>query len=435
MGIVESMSDFLADLKARSLVHSCTSDTLAAALARGPMTGYIGFDPTSDSLHVGSLLQIMTLRRFQKAGHRPIALVGGGTGLVGDPSGKESERTLLTDDVLAKNVAGLHAQLSRFLDFSPGKALLLNNADWLRGVKLLEFLRDIGKLFSVNEMLRRDSVKDRLEGREHGISFTEFSYILLQSYDFLQLYDLHGCTLQMGGSDQWGNIVSGADLIRRMRSVEAFGLTSPLINRADGKKFGKSESGNVWLDPKRTSPYEFYQFWLNTDDKDATPYLKAFTFLPVDVIEGLSQAAAANPAARETQKALAAEVTALVHGGDGLARAKNATRVFFDPAANWRELSAQELHEAFQGAPSHTVPADALGTERAMLVGLLADSGMYPSRGQARKDLPNGSVSINGSAVKDVEYRVSKEDVLPGGVIVLRKGKKTYMAIRVTESA
>ena len=429
------MSDFISDLKARSLIHSCTSDTLAAALARGPMTGYIGFDPTSDSLHVGSLLQIMTLRRFQKAGHRPIALVGGGTGLVGDPSGKESERTLLTDEVLEKNVAGLHAQLARFLDFSPGKALLLNNADWLRGVKLLDFLRDIGKHFSVNEMLRRDSVKDRLAGREHGISFTEFSYILLQSYDFLQLYDLHGCTLQMGGSDQWGNIVSGADLIRRLRGVEAFGLTSPLINRSDGKKFGKSESGNVWLDPKRTSPYEFYQFWLNTDDKDATPYLKAFTFLPLDVIEGLSRAAAANPAARETQKALAAEVTALVHGGDALARAKNATRVFFDPAANWRELSAQELQEAFQGAPSHALPADALGTDRAALVGLLADAGLYPSRGQARKDLPNGSVSINGQAVKDVEYRVSKEDVLPGGVIVLRKGKKTYMAIRVDGAA
>lgn len=425
------MNDFLSDLKARDLVHSCTSETVAAALGRGAVTGYIGFDPTSDSLHVGSLLQIMTLRRFQKAGHRPIALVGGGTGLVGDPSGKESERTLLTDEVLEKNVAGLHAQLARFLDFSPGKALLLNNADWLRGVKLLDFLRDIGKHFSVNEMLRRDSVKDRLAGREHGISFTEFSYILLQSYDFLQLYDLHGCTLQMGGSDQWGNIVSGADLIRRLRGVEAFGLTSPLINRSDGKKFGKSESGNVWLDPKRTSPYEFYQFWLNTDDKDAVPYLKAFTFLPLDVIEGLAKASAENPAGRETQKALAAEVTALVHGGDALARAKNATRVFFDPAANWRELSAQELQEAFQGAPSHTLPADALGTERAVLVGLLADSGLYPSRGQARKDLPNGSVSINGRAVKDVEYRVSHEDVLPGGVIVLRKGKKTYMAIRV----
>jgi len=424
-------SDFLSDLKARDLVHSCTSETVAAALGRGAVTGYIGFDPTSDSLHVGSLLQIMTLRRFQKAGHRPIALVGGGTGLVGDPSGKESERSLLTDEVLEKNVSGLHAQLSRFLDFSPGKALLLNNADWLRGVKLLDFLRDIGKHFSVNEMLRRDSVKDRLAGREHGISFTEFSYILLQSYDFLQLYDLHGCTLQMGGSDQWGNIVSGADLIRRLRGVEAFGLTSPLINRSDGKKFGKSESGNVWLDPKRTSPYEFYQFWLNTDDKDAVPYLKAFTFLPLDVIEGLAKASAENPAGRETQKALAAEVTALVHGGDALARAKNATRVFFDPAANWQELSAQELQEAFQGAPSHTLSADALGTERAVLVGLLADSGLYPSRGQARKDLPNGSVSINGRAVKDVEYRVSREDVLPGGVIVLRKGKKTYMAIRV----
>jgi len=429
------MSDFLSDLKARDLVHSCTSDDLAAALARGPMTGYIGFDPTSDSLHVGSLLQIMTLRRFQKGGHRPIALVGGGTGLVGDPSGKESERSLLSDDILEKNVAGLHAQLSRFLDFSPGKAMLLNNADWLRGVKLLEFLRDIGKHFSVNEMLRRDSVKDRLAGRDHGISFTEFSYILLQSYDYLKLYDLHGCVLQMGGSDQWGNIVSGADLIRRLRGVEAFGLTSPLINRADGKKFGKSESGNVWLDAKRTSPYEFYQFWLNTDDKDAVAYLRAFTFLPLDVIEGLSQAAAANPAARETQKSLAAEVTALVHGGDALARAKNATRVFFDPAANWRELSAQELQEAFQGAPSHALPADALGSERAALVGLLADAGLYPSRGQARKDLPNGSVSINGHAVKDVEYRVTKEDVLPSGVIVLRKGKKTYMAIRVTESA
>jgi len=429
------MSDFLADLKARVLVHSCTSDTLAAALARGPMTGYIGFDPTSDSLHVGSLLQIMTLRRFQRAGHRPIALVGGGTGLIGDPSGKESERTLLSDDVLEKNVSGIRGQLERFLDFGAGKALLLNNADWLRKTHLLDFLRDIGKHFSVNEMLRRDSVKDRLANRESGISFTEFSYILLQSMDFLQLFDDHGCNLQMGGSDQWGNIVSGADLIRRLRGAEAYGLTSPLINRADGRKFGKSEAGNVWLDPKRTSPYEFYQFWLNTDDKDVAPYLKAFTFLPVDVIEGLARASAENPAAREAQRALAAEVTALVHGGEALARAKHATQVFFDPAGNWRQLTAQELQEAFQGAPSHALPADALGTERAALVGLLADSGLYPSRGQARKDLPNGSISINGQAVKDVEYRVSKDDVLPGGVIVLRKGKKTYMAIRVEGGA
>ena len=424
--------DFLTDLQQRGLVHQISAPALADALRQGRVTGYIGFDPTADTLHVGSLLPLLTLMRFQKAGHRPIAVLGGGTGLIGDPSGKESERTLLTRAQLDKNCAGMRRQLERFLDFDPGDALLVNNADWLCELKLIDFLREIGKHFSVNQMIARESVKMRLETREQGLSFTEFSYMLLQAYDFLALYDRYGCTLQMGGSDQWGNILSGNDLIRRLRNVETFGLTLPLITRADGRKFGKTEEGNVWLDPRRTSPYQFYQFWINVEDADVVTYLRYFTLLPLTQIAELAQTVATAPAQRTAQRVLAEEITRLVHGPDALRRAQRATQVFFGKDADFRQLSAQELEEAFHGAPTTCLSAGELETAEAALVAVLVRTGLYPSRGQARKDLPAGAISVNNGTVRDVDYRLTERDVLPGGFIILRKGKKSYHVVHVS---
>ncbi|MBN2446492.1 MAG: tyrosine--tRNA ligase [Phycisphaerae bacterium] len=425
------MTDFLEDMQQRGLVQQTSSPELGEALRRGATTGYIGFDPTADSLHVGSLLPLVTLRRFQLAGHRPIGLVGGGTGMIGDPSGRESERTLLTKEKLAENLKGIRAQVERFLDFDNG-ALLVNNADWLCELNLVEFLRDVGKHFSVNQMIVRDSVRMRLEAREQGLSYTEFTYMLLQAYDFLALHERYGCTLQMGGSDQWGNILSGMDLIRRLRGVETYGLTMPLVTRADGKKFGKSEEGNIWLDPARTSPYQFYQFWLNADDGDAIPYLNYFTFLSPDEIRQAADELQRAPEQRAAQKLLAEQVTRLVHGDDALARARRATDVLFDKQADFGQLSAQELREAFHGAPTLVLKPEHLGTEEAALVAVLAESGLYPSRGRARKDLPAGAVSVNNNPVRDVDYVLSRSDVLADEYIILRKGKKTYFVLHVS---
>ncbi len=427
--------DFLHDLQSRGLLQQTSAPGIHDALRDGRVTAYIGFDPTADSLHVGSLLQLITLKRFQNAGHRPIALVGGGTGLIGDPSGKESERTMLTPERLEANVAGIRAQMDRFLDFSGSDGLLLNNADWLGKLNLIEFLRDIGKHFSVNVMMTRDSVRNRLEQRDHGISYTEFSYCLLQSYDFLELHARHGCTLQMGGSDQWGNIVSGADLIRRLRGVEAFGVTIPLVTRSDGKKFGKSEEGNVWLDPVRTSPYQFYQFWLNIEDADVIRFLNYFTFLPVEEIgREYADQVATRPQERAAQRRLAEEMTRMVHGADALARAQKATAVLFRRDADYRELSAQELSEAFAGAPSGELPTTRLGTPEAALVTVLVESGLYPSKGRAREDVVQGAVSINNVAQRDAQYALTASDVLNGGFIILRKGKKHFHVLRVAAS-
>lgn len=430
-------TDFLKDMEQRNLIHQISSPALAEALAAGPVTAYIGFDPTADSLHIGSLLQLMTLKRFGRAGHRPIALVGGGTGLIGDPSGREDERTLLTREKAESNMAGIRAQVERFLGENGGAGggggavTVVNNADWLGALNLLDFLRDIGKHFSVNQMIQRDSVRVRLETREHGISYTEFTYMLLQAYDFLALHDRLGCTLQMGGSDQWGNILSGADLIRRLRGVEAHGLTSPLVTRSDGKKFGKSEEGNIWLDARRTSPYQFYQFWLNTDDKDIVQYLRNFTFLPVEQIEVLARGVVEAPAERAAQKALAEEVTRLVHGDAALGRAQRATATLFSKDADYRQLSEQELREAFAGAPSTLLAAGRLGTPEAGLVALAAEVGLYPSRGRARNDVTNGALSVNNVAIRDAGYVISQTDLLPGGFVILRKGKKYFHVLRV----
>lgn len=424
-------TDLVADFTRRQLIHQVTSPALAEAMRAGRVTGYVGFDPTAASLHVGSLLPVMSLVRLQRAGHRPIALVGGGTGMIGDPSGKQAERTLLDRDTLARNVAGLRGQLERFLDFSGSDgAMLVDNLEWLGSLDLIGFLRDVGKHFSVNAMIARDTVKDRL-AREQGLSYTEFSYLLLQAYDFLALYRRHGCVLQMGGSDQWGNIVSGVDLIRRLEDGASFGLTWPLLTRADGQKFGKSEGGNVWLDPALTSPYEFYQFWLNTPDDDVERYLLQFTLLDVEAIGDVMATFRAAPQGRHAQRVLAEEVTRFAHGGEGLARAQKATTVLFQ-GGDWNELSPQELAAAFRSAPSTTLPRAKLGTADAKLVVLLADDAkLYDSRGRARQDVERGGVAVNNVVVKDPNRVIAVEDLLPGEFVVLRRGKKHYHVLRV----
>src|SRR5262249_53345312 len=334
-----------ADLEARGLVHQVTSPDAIELLRATSVTTYIGFDPTADSLHVGSLLPVLALVRLQRAGHNPIAVMGGGTGMIGDPSGKSSERNLLTAELLAANLAGQRKQLERFLDFSgPHAARMVNNLDWLGQLGLIGFLRDIGKHFSVNAMIQRDSVQLRLEGRDQGISFTEFTYALLQAVDFLELFDRFGCRLQMGGSDQWGNITDGVELIRRLRQGTAFGLTMPLVTKADGSKFGKSESGNVWLDPARTSPFAFYQYWLNLPDADVARSLLSFTLLEPATIRDLVRAHEARPEAREAQRTLARSVTTMVHGDGALASVERATSVLFE-GGDLRTLSRAELTE------------------------------------------------------------------------------------------
>jgi tyrosyl-tRNA synthetase len=425
------------DLEQRGLVAQVTSaPEVRAALAERKVTGYIGFDPTAASLHVGSLLPLTVLVRLQRAGHRPIALIGGGTGLIGDPSGKDAERSMLTNDVIEQNIAGVRAQLERFLDFSGERgALLVNNHDWLKRLDLIGFLRDIGKHFSVNAMIARDSVRLRLEAREHGISFTEFSYMLLQAYDFLALYDAHGCTLQMGGSDQWGNIVSGCDLIRRLRGVDAFGLTLPLVTRADGKKFGKSELGNVWLDAALTSPYAFYQFWLNTTDADVVRLIKMFTFLSMGDIDAIAAETEKAPEKREAQRVLAQAMTELVHGKAQAESAARTSAVLFDEQGDFRRLSEDELKSAFAGSPTTEVDRGKLGTKAAELIALAAESGLCGSRSEARRAVEQGAVYVNGRRVADVAYAIGEGDLLAGGFVILRRGKKTYHMLRFREGA
>ncbi len=427
--------NLIEELRGRGLVHAVSDEAaLAEALTPGPVTGYIGFDPTAASLHVGSLMQILLLVRLQRAGHRPIAIAGGGTGLIGDPSGKSSERTMLTAEKLAENLAGIRAQLARYLDFNDGPtgAVLVDNAEWLGKIGLLEFLRDVGKHFSVNAMVQRDSVRTRLEQREQGISYTEFSYMLLQAYDFLALYDRYGCALQLGGSDQWGNILSGVDLVRRLRNGAAFGLTTPLLTRSDGKKFGKSEEGNVWLDPALTSPYEFYQFWLNAADADVENYLLALTLEPVEAIKACMEEHAAAPQKRLAQEMLAASATRFVHGPEALANAQRTTEVLFK-GGDLRELAAVDLAAAFKGAPSHEVARSALGTPDAGFVKVLADAGLFKSRGEARSFVGQGGASINGVAVNDVQRVLGADDLLPGDFIALRKGRKSWHLVRVID--
>ncbi len=424
------------DLEARGIVKQVTSPLLAKTLEAEKLTLYCGFDPTSDALHVGSLLPLLTLRRFQQAGHRPIAVVGGATGMIGDPSGKSQERNLLGEAQLQKNLAGIQKIIERFLDFTgPAAAKVVNNADWFAGVSFIGFLRDVGKHFTVNHMMAKESVRARLEDREHGISYTEFSYMLLQAYDFKVLHDREGCRLQIGGSDQWGNITAGGELIRRMRAAaetepvaesdanDVFGLTHPLVAKADGTKFGKTEQGTIWLDAARTSPYRFYQFFIQTPDADVGTFLKFFTFLTHEQLAALEASVKTEPEKRLAQVTLAQEVTRLVHGDAELQRAEAATQALF--GAGIRALDEATLLDVLSGAPGTKKAADALAAGLA-LVDLLVETQLCPSKGQAKKDLAAGGVYLNNERVSDAAAVVKASDLIAGRHLVLRKGKKNY---------
>jgi len=400
-------------------------------LATGARGIYIGFDPTADSLHVGSLLPIMVLVHAQRAGHHPIALVGGATGLIGDPSGKSAERPLLLREQMEANAQGIRSQLEHFLDFetTSNPARMRNNLDWLGGTGVLDFLRDVGKHFSVNAMLRKESVRRRVESDEQGISFTEFSYQLLQAADFLHLHQADACTMQMGGSDQWGNITAGVELIRRASGGHAFGATSPLVTTAAGTKFGKTEAGTVWLDAARTSPFRFYQFWINCADADAGRYLRFFTFMSREEIEALDQATADEPHRRAAQKALAEDVTRRVHGEAGLAGALRATEALFGGSLDG--LAADEIADVFAEVPSSVISADALSGDAGALLEVLASTDLATSKGDARRAVQGGGVYVNGTRIDDADVRLSPEDAIEGRFIVLRKGKKSYHLLEV----
>ena len=417
------------ELQWRGLVFDCI-EGVQNLLATQTVTVYNGFDVTADSLHIGHLVPLLALARLQRYGHHPIAVAGGGTTMIGDPSGKSSERPLLSRQQIEENAEAIKALLARFLDFNAktNPARLVNNADWLLPLNLIEFLRDIGKHFTVNYMIAKDSVRARLE-REEGISFTEFSYMLLQSYDFLHLYRTYGCVLQTGGSDQWGNITAGVELIRRVTGGTSYGLVYPLITKADGSKFGKTESGAVWLDPQRTSPYRFYQFWLNTDDRDVIHYLKVFTFLTQPEIEALQQALAERPEQREAQRTLARLMTGMLHGETALARAEQAAQVLFGGAVEG--LSAAEIAEIFADVPSAQLGKDQFGSAGLNIVDLLVNSGMMKSKGEARRAISEGGVYLNNHRVSESERQVTLNDLLEGRFLVLRRGKKTYFLVEV----
>lgn len=426
--------DIFADLKWRGLIHQSTDDANLPAWLGERRTVYIGFDPTADSLHVGSLLQLMLLRRFQSAGHRPIALVGGATGMIGDPSGKSDERNLLSVDALRANVVGLESQMRRFLDFDSGDngALLVNNFDWMRKFSYLDFLRDVGKNFPVSVMLAKDSVKGRLERSDAGLSYTEFSYMLLQAYDFAYLNETHGCELQIGGSDQWGNITAGIDLARRMRRVQLYGITSPLLTDSEGKKIGKTEGGTkVWLSDRRTSPYLFYQYWINMPDDDAGKCLRFLTELPREEIEALDQARLAQPQQRESQRRLAEEITRLVHGQEGLAAAQGATRILF--GEEFGGLSDEQLTEIFADVPHKSQPRSSLAGEGLGILDALVETGLAKSKGEARRLVQQGGIYVNNRRAADPEARLKESDLASETAIVLRSGKKRYALLRFAE--
>jgi tyrosyl-tRNA synthetase len=420
--------DLFSDLTWRGLVNQCTHpDFLGGWLTSGRRTLYAGFDPTSESLHVGHLLPAMMLRRFQKAGHRPIALVGGATGMIGDPSGKSEERNLLSLERLQANVNGIEQQLRRLLDFEgPTAALLLNNYDWMRGFSFLDFLRDVGKHFPVNVMLAKDSVKGRLES-EAGISYTEFSYMLLQAYDFVVLNRQHGCELQIGGSDQWGNITAGIDLARRMHGVQLYGLTCPLLLKSDGAKMGKTERGALYLSPERTSPYAFYQYWINVADADCGPCLRFLTELPREEIEALDASRATQPQFRESQKRLAEELTQLVHGDAGLAAAKKATEVFF--GAEIENLSDTQLAEIFADVPSTKLPRDWLSGDGMEMYKAFKDTKLVQSRSEFRRLVAQGGCYINNRRRDNPDEKLTTSELASESMIVLRMGKKKYAVV------
>jgi tyrosyl-tRNA synthetase len=413
------------DLSWRGLVHQYTDPALPALLGSERLTGYIGFDPTADSLHVGSLQQLCLLRRAQLAGHRPIALVGGGTGMIGDPSGKSEERELLDGATLERNRAGVAAQVERFMAEGGTDYVVVDNAEWLSRVPLIDFLRDVGKLFSVNEMIRKDSVRSRLEGRDQGLSFTEFTYQLLQAWDFVQLNERLDCRLQLGGSDQWGNITEGVELVRRLRGATAYGLTSPLVVKADGTKFGKTETGTVWMSPERTSPYEFFQFWIRVTDQDVGDYLRRFTFLDRTEIEDLEADHAEHPERRGAQRALARAVTTMVHGAAEAAGAERAAEVLFTEAV--RILDMSTLRGALADAPTEILSAGDLDGGLDLLDALVR-CGLASSKTDARRHLANGAVQLNGR-VETENRPLQPSDALHGRFVLLRRGKKNFAVL------
>ena len=421
--------DFLSELEWRGMLHDMMPG-LKEQLENGSTAGYVGFDPTADSLHIGNLVPVMLLVHWQRAGHKPIALVGGATGMVGDPSGKTAERQLLDLDTLQRNLAGQQAQLEKFLDFTGANAAeVVNNYDWFKQWNFLDFIREVGKHITVNYMMAKDSVKNRLES---GMSFTEFSYQLVQGYDFYHLWKEKQCLVQMGGSDQWGNITTGTELIRRMGGGQAFAVTAPLIKKADGSKFGKSEGGNIWLDKQRTSAYQFYQYWINAADEDAARYLRIFTLKTREEIEAIEAEHAENPGGRAMQKALAADVTTRVHSAEDLETALAASDILFGKStkANLTALPESEFLSVFSGVPQTTVPASAL-SEGVSVIDLLTElSGFLPSKGEARRALKENSISVNKEKVGE-DSTVSAEDLLNGKQLLLQRGKKKYFLVLV----
>lgn len=430
-------SNFVKELEWRGMLHDAMPGT-EEYLMEGMQSAYVGIDPTADSLHIGHLVSVMMLRHFQLAGHKPIALVGGATGMIGDPSGKSAERNLLDEATLRHNQEALKNQLSRFLDFesdADNAAVLVNNYDWMKDFSFLDFIRDVGKHITVNYMMAKDSVKKRLSAEaKEGMSFTEFTYQLVQGYDFLHLFRTHNCTLQMGGSDQWGNITTGTELIRRIGGGKGYALTCPLITKADGTKFGKTESGNVWLDAERTSPYKFYQYWLNTSDADAEKYIKIFTFLSKQEIEHLVAEHSQAPHLRLLQKKLAEEITEMVHSKEELENAIKASEILFGKSTSQdlKALNEKTFLDIFEGVPQAQVPMASLDGGLDMIAALSAQTGFLGSNGEARRELKQNSISVNKEKVQE-DYLIGREDLINGKFVLLQRGKKNYFVLTVTE--
>lgn len=428
------MKNFIEELRWRGMIQDIMPET-EQHLMEGLRAAYVGIDPTADSLHIGHLVGVMMLRHFQNCGHKPYALVGGATGMIGDPSGKSAERNLLTEEVLAHNIKGIQKQLAKFLDFeseAPNRAELVNNYDWMKEFSFLSFIRDIGKHITVNYMMAKDSVKKRFDPNENtdGMSFTEFSYQLLQGYDFLHLYRQKGLTLQMGGSDQWGNITTGTELIRRIAGGKAYALTCPLITKADGTKFGKSEGGNVWLDAEKTSPYKFYQYWINVSDEDAQRYIKIFTMLSREEIEQLISEHQAAPHLRVLQNKLAEELTVLVHGREELQKAQKASQILFGNSTSddLRQLDAKTFLEVFDGVPQAEVNRADIAAGLDMIAALSAKTGFIASNSEARRALKEKSIAVNKEKVEE-SYIIREKDIIDDKFVLLQRGKKNYFVI------
>ena len=428
------MSDIYSELAWRGLVHQTTDEeNLPGWLASGSRTLYVGFDPTATSLHIGNLMPLLMLRRFQQAGHRPIALVGGATGMIGDPTGKSEERNLLSVDALQTNIEGMQEQMRAFLDFDCGEnsAIMLNNFDWIREFSYIDFLRDVGKNFPVGAMLAKDSVKSRLQRDDVGMSYTEFSYMLLQAYDFAYLNEHYGCELQVGGSDQWGNITAGVDLARRMHGASLYGLTCPLLLTSDGAKMGKTEQGAVWLSAERTSPYQFYQYWINVDDLDAVRCLRMLTDLAEEEVDVLDAARESEPEKRAGQRRLAEELTRLVHGPSGLTAAQRATEIFF--GAEISDLDDAQLGEIFADVPSKELPRERLSGDKLNIVDAFCEAGLAKSKGDARRTITQGGAYVNNRRVEGIDVQLAAGDLASRSIMVLRSGRKRYALLRFVD--